>query len=86
MSTPFVTNVTGNLRARSHHKHSPEKGGPCNWAVTKTHDKPQNNSEQQHIPYGALSVATLHDSRGKAVNWQTILHKSKTYTFFVKDE
>ena len=84
MSPPCV-NVTGNLRALSHHKHSPEKRGPCIWAVTNLRNRPQN-SEQQNISSGALSVETLHDSRGTVVNWQTILHKSKTYTYFIKDK
>jgi len=57
-----ITNVTGNLRARSHHKHSPEKKGPCIWAVTNLPNGPQN------IPSGALSVAILHNSRDKEVN------------------
>jgi hypothetical protein len=85
MSTPCVTNVTGNLRARSHHKYSPEKRGPCIRAVAKTRNRPQNNSEQQHTPSSALSVATLHDSRDKEVNGQTILHQTKTYTYLVEE-
>jgi len=48
MSTHCITNVTGSLRARSHHKHSPEKNGPCTWAVTNLRNGPQTANSNTH--------------------------------------